>query len=352
MFNYIVRRILLMVPTAFAVAFLVFSMVRCAPGDPVSQKFSAGGGAMQSGIDVEALEKEFRRRHLLDANIVHAFLHYLGPFDLSEDGHEWFGGNGTKRWNGLLSGDLGLVYLRPNEHIGEEIGRRLKVTVPFALCSVLLAYLIAPAIGVYSAVRRGSAFDVASMTTLFVLYSIPAFWAALLLQIAFGRTGLDLLPVIGLRSADHASLTASGKVLDIGRHALLPLVCFTYTSLAYLSRQMRVGVIDTIRQDYVRTARAKGLAERVVVLKHVLRNSLIPIITLFATVLPVLIGGSVIIERIFDLPGMGRYAFEALVNREYNIIMAVALFVALMNMVGILLSDILYAVVDPRIRYS
>jgi peptide/nickel transport system permease protein len=351
--QYVLRRLLLMFPTLLAVAFLTFSMVRCAPGDPVSQKFAGGGdGAMQGGVDMEALRQQFMKRHLLDANLFHAFLHYLGPFDLSEDGHRWFGGNGSKPWNGLLSGDLGVVYLRPQEKIAPEIARRLKVTVPFAAGSVLLAYLIAPAIGVLSAVRRGSKFDTVSSVALFVLYSIPAFWAALLLQILFGTAMLDWLPVVGLYDPDHDSMTPAGKVADVARHAILPLVCFAYGSLAYLSRQMRGGVIDTMRQDYVRTARAKGLTERSVVLKHILRNSLIPIITLFAAVLPALIGGSVIIERVFDLPGMGKYAFEALINREYNIIMAVTLFVAILNMTGILVSDILYAVADPRIRYS
>ncbi len=353
LFQYVVRRLLLMIPTLLMVAFLTFSMVRCAPGDPVSQKFAGGGdSAMQGGQDMEALREQFAKRHLLDANLFHAFFHYLGPFDMTEEGHRFFGGTHAKPWNGLLSGDLGVVYLREHENIATEINKRLRVTVPFALCAVLLAYLIAPALGMYSAVRRGTAFDTATTVMLFIVYAIPAFWAALLLQISFGRYGLDLLPVIGLRSPDYAQMSSWGKFKDIVSHSVLPLVCLSYGGLAYLSRQMRVGVIDTIRQDYVRTAKAKGLDERVVILKHVLRNSLIPIITLFATVLPTLIGGSVIIERIFDLPGMGKYAFEALLNREYNIIMAVTLFVAIMNMFGILLSDILYAVVDPRIRYS
>ncbi len=342
-----------MVPTLLGISFVVFAIIRLAPGDPAAMRYAGGtDGAMEGGIDVEALREQFRERHLLNAPLWKAYLHYIGPFDLSPYGHTWFGGNGEQPWGGVLTGDLGPSYLRPQDDISEQIVTRLKVTIPLALISVLIAYLIALPIGVLSAVRRGTPFDVGSTIVLFLLYAVPSFWAGLMLQLIFGRTLLDWLPVIGLHSNEFANLSAGGKLLDLLRHTTLPIVCLTYTGLAYLSRQMRVGVIDTIKQDYVRTARAKGLTERVVVLKHVLRNSLIPILTIFAAILPTLIGGSVIVEYVFDIPGMGKYAFEALNAREYNIIMAVTLFAAIMTMIGILISDLLYAVADPRIRYD
>ena len=173
-----------------------------------------------------------------------------------------------------------------------------------------------------------------------------------MLQLMFGKTGLDLLPVLGLHDKDAANLGTWDYFVDTLKHSILPIATYSYGSLAYLSRQMRVGVIDAITQDYVRTARAKGLNERVVIFKHVLRNSVIPIVTLLASILPILIGGSIIVEFVFDIHGMGGYAYHGLVNREYNIIMATTIFVAFMTMVGILISDITYAIVDPRIRYA
>lgn len=354
MFQYVVRRLLLMIPTLLGVAVITFGLIKLAPGSVESMKFAAtaqAGGAKASA-DGGMVEK-FRRKYLLDQPLWKQFAHYMGPFNLGEDGHKWFGGTGEDPWNGLLAFDLGSEFLRPTKHVQDEIWQRLwRVTLPLAAASILLSYLLALPLGVYAAVRQGTPLEVSSTVLLFLLYAVPTFWAGLMLQLAFGKTGLDLLPVIGIEDKDFNTLSAWGQMLDRGRHLILPLVCYTYGSLAYLSRQMRVGVVDAITQDYVRTARAKGLSEKVVILKHVLRNSMIPIITLLASILPILIGGSIIIEVVFDLPGMGKYAYEGLIQREPNVIMATTLFTALMTMLGILLSDIVYAVVDPRIRYD
>ena len=187
---------------------------------------------------------------------------------------------------------------------------------------------------------------------LFVLYSMPTFWVGLILIIAFGAEYLDALPVIGLRDVDHETFTPWGKFVDLAKHSILPIATLTYGSFAYLSRQMRGGLLDVIRMDYIRTARAKGLSDNTVIYKHALRNSLIPVITLFASILPILIGGSIIVEKVFDIPGMGKYAFEGLLNRDFYIIMATTIFVSLMTQLGILISDIVYSLVDPRIKYD
>ena len=187
---------------------------------------------------------------------------------------------------------------------------------------------------------------------LFVLYSIPTFWAGLMLILVFGRTGLDWLPVLGLHDKDAASFGPVKYAWDVVLHSILPIATLTYGSLAYLSRQMRAGMLEVIRQDYIRTARAKGLSERVVVYKHALRNSMIPVLTLLASILPILIGGSVIVEAVFDIPGMGKYAFEGLLRRDFYIVMATTIFVGIMTQLGILLSDITYSLVDPRIRHD
>ena len=355
MLQYIVRRLLLLVPTLFGVSLIVFSLIKLAPGSVEAMKFSsaAGEGGSQASQDQQKAIEKFRADYLLDQPIVIQYLHWVGPFNLhKETRHPWLGGNGKKIWNGVLAFDMGKELLRPDVSVVHELMERLKVTVPIALISVLLSYLIALPLGVFSAVKQGHPLEIASTVTLFVLYAVPTFWAGLMLQLAFGREGWDLLPVLGLHGERFDSLSAWGKFVDLAKHLVLPIAVYTYGSLAYLSRQMRVGVVDAITQDYVRTARAKGLSERVVIYKHVLRNSVIPIITLLASILPILIGGSIIVEFVFDLPGMGRYAYEGLVKREYNVIMATTTFSALMTMIGVLLSDLVYAWVDPRIRYD
>ena len=170
--------------------------------------------------------------------------------------------------------------------------------------------------------------------------------------VVFGATGFSILPVVGLYSKDFETYSAAGKVWDVVLHCILPVVTLTYGSLAYLSRQMRAGMLEVIRQDYIRTAKAKGLSDDTVVYKHALRNSMIPVLTLLASILPILVGGALIVEYIFDIPGMGKYAYEGLLRRDFNVIMATTLFVGIMTQFGILLSDIAYSLVDPRIRLS
>jgi len=344
-----------MVPTLIGITFGTFAVMQLAPGDPAQIKFAGAMGAGDSAIEtgnLEAAIAKFRRQYLLDQPLWKQYLHYLGPVDLSEEGHAWFGGSGKHAYGGLVTGDLKHEFLRPDVEIRDELWKRLQVTVPFALLSVLLSYLIALPLGMYSVVRQGTVFDVGSTIIVFLLYSIPTFWAGLMMQLVFGANWLDFLPILGLHDTDADTFDRGAYLWDLFLHAILPLACFTYGSFAYLSRQMRAGMIETIRQDYIRTARAKGLSERTVVLKHALRNSLIPVVTLFATVLPFLIGGSVIIETIFDIPGMGKYAFEGLLQRDYFIVMATTTMSAVLTLIGILLSDITYALVDPRISYE
>jgi peptide/nickel transport system permease protein len=327
--------------------------VHAAPGDPATVMIGIGsGGEMQQGVSYQERIDKFRKEHGLDMPIWRQYLDFLGPFSLREDGHPWFGGSGRKSYRGVLALDLGNEMQRVGTPIVEELGRRLKVTVPLALVSTLITYLLAIPLGIYSANRQGTVTDSLATLMLFILYSVPSFWMGLVLILIFGRTGLDLLPVIGLHSADASEFTGFAYYKDLALHCILPVVTLSYAGLAYLSRQMRVGMIDVIRQDYIRTARAKGLGERAVVFKHALRNSLIPILTLLASILPILIGGSIVVEYVFNIPGMGGYIFDGLLRRDYNIIMATTTFAAIMTLFGILLSDIAYALVDPRIAYD
>ncbi len=351
MLRFLLRRLLWMVPTLVGISFLCFGLIHLAPGDPALLR--AGAGAETSGAgDASVLIERFREEHLLDRPLWVQYFHYVGPFSLADDGHRWFGGDGSQPFNGLLVGDLGREFLRPSVTVAGELRKRLGVTVPLAAISILLSYLLAVPIGIHAAVRRGTPLEGASTAIVFALHALPVFWAGLLLQMAFGATGLGWLPVLGLHGPDAADLGAGAFGLDTLAHSILPIVCLTYGGLAYLSRQMRVGVVDTIREDYVRTARAKGLGERRVIGVHVLRNSLIPVLTLLGQVLPLMVGGSILVEAVFDVPGMGLYAYQALQNREYDAVMGTVLLSAMMTLVGFLLSDVLYAVVDPRIRHA
>ena len=234
-----------------------------------------------------------------------------------------------------------------------KVAEALPVTLMLSVLAVFFAYTIAVPVGIYSAVRRDTPGERVTTVILFILYSLPNFWAAVMLMFFLGNPDmLEILPIIGLQSFEYDTLSTSGKILDRLHHLILPVFCLTYASLAALSRYQRVAMLDVIRQDYIRTARAKGLEEKVVVYKHALRNALIPIITLLGLHLPLLIGGSVIIEKIFTIPGMGLLAFNSLLNRDYPVIMAIATFTGILTMLGVLASDLLYAAVDPRISYS
>ncbi len=342
MLPYVLRRVSWFVPTLLGITFLGFALLQLAPGDPAA--LALGGGSAENEVS-EAAVARFRQAYLLDQPLWKQYLHYLGPFDLSDEGHPWFGGSGAHAYGGLLAGDLKHELHRPHVRVADELGRRLAVTVPLSFAALFLAYVIALPLGILAAVRAGTRFDRASVLALFVLYCVPTFWGGLLLQLVFGATGLGWLPVIGL-AGEGASL------LEVLRHAVLPVVCLAYGGLAYLSRQMRAGLIETLSSDYVRCARAKGLPERVVIGRHALRNALLPVATLFGSVFPALIGGAVIVETIFDLPGVGRYAYEGLQQRDYCIVMATTTLSGVMTCFGILVSDLLTAALDPRIRHG
>jgi len=348
---YVLRRLLLLVPTVLGIVFLTFALLRLAPGDPAALRLQGEEGVQSGGMGADALAR-LRREYLLDQPLWRQVLHYLGPFDLSERGVRFAGGSGEHPYGGLLLGDLKSELHRPHVRIRDELLRRLRVTVPLAASALLLAYLVALPLGLHSALRRASALDRASDVLVFLLYCVPTFWAGLLLQLVFGAGGLDLLPVLGLADPEAQGLSSGAALLDRLRHGVLPVLCLAYGSLAYLSRQMRAGMLETLHADYVRTARAKGLSERLVIGKHALRNALIPIATLSAGVFPALIGGSVVVETIFDLPGMGRYAYEGLQQRDYFVVLATTTLSAGLTCLGILASDIVCALLDPRIRHD
>jgi peptide/nickel transport system permease protein len=348
--SFVARRLLRILPTLLGLTVVTFLLLRLAPGDPALLRFAQPDAP--AAANVERAIEQFRASHLLDRSLLVQYLHYLGPFHLGPEGHEWFGGSGADRWHGLLAFDLGREYLRPSVSVASEIGARLAVTVPLALASALLAYAIAVPLGIFQALRRGSAFDVGAGALTLLLYSTPAFWAGLLLQLALGPGGAELFPAIGLHDKDASTLGGFEYALDTLRHAVLPIACMTYASLAFLSRHMRSAVLENVRADYVRAARAKGLPERVVVMRHVVRNSLLPIVTLVGHLLPWLVAGSVAVETVFEIPGLGKYALDSLQSREYDAVAGCVLVSGLATTIGFLVSDLLYGWADPRIRHG
>lgn len=268
--------------------------------------------------------------------------------------HRWLFGDGGEFSRGLIRGDFGTSYVT-KQPISDVIYSKIGWSLLFAMLSVLLAYLVSIPIGVKAGAYKGSHFDKTSSIILFMLYSMPSFWLATLLLMTFANPDvLHVFPASGVKPAagyaDDAGLFE--KIRMSFPYVILPLICYTYSSFAFLSRTMRVSMIESVGQDYIRTARAKGLPEKIVIWKHAFRNSLLPIITVFANVFPAIISGSVILESIFTIPGMGSETMIAIQNNNYPMIIAVLTITGFLTLIGYLISDILYVLVDPRISYK
>lgn len=246
---------------------------------------------------------------------------------------------------------MSMRYRRP---VLDVIGEHWRYSIALSLISLLLAYCIAVPIGVLAAVRHnGPIADRGVGIVLFILYSFPVFLGATLLQTWLTPArGLDWFPVSGFDDGRMLEHTTIGYAWVVTKHLILPVICLTYPSLAALSRYARSGLLDVIRADYVRTARAKGLPEWIVITRHTVRNGMIPIITLLGSTLPAVIGGSIVIEYIFAIEGMGALMLQSIGQRDYNVILGVLLISSVLTLIGILLSDIAYALVDPRISYD
>ncbi|MBU1611282.1 MAG: ABC transporter permease [Proteobacteria bacterium] len=240
-----------------------------------------------------------------------------------------------------ISGDQRLVW--------DKIVERLPLTFGMNVASLFLTLLITIPIGVASAWWRGSAFDKAMTVFVFLGFAMPGFWLALLLMQFFG-IWWPVLPISGLVSLDHAQMDWFAQQLDYARHLALPIFIYTFGSLAGMSRYMRASMLEVLRQDYIMTARAKGLSTRVVIFRHALRNALMPVITILGLSIPGLIGGSVIIESIFALPGLGQLFYQAVMARDYPLIMGSLVLGAVLTLAGNLLADLGYGFADPRIR--
>lgn len=266
--------------------------------------------------------------------------------------HSWLFGNGIHK--GAIRGDFGVSYIN-HQPVGERILQRCGWTLFFSLTSVLFAYLISIPIGVKAGSNLGSKFDKTTSFVLFLFYSLPAFWFATLLLMLFANPDiLQIFPVSGIKPATGYPVDSSlfERIQISIPYLVLPLIAYTYSSIAFISRMLRSTMQEVMKQEYIKTARAKGLSEHTVLYRHAFRNSLLPLITIFGNVFPALLSGSVILETIFSIPGMGAETVMAVQNFDYPVIVAVFTISGVLALIGYLLADILYAVADPRIRYQ
>jgi len=324
MLLYIVKRMLLMIPVLFGITIISFAVMRMAPGDPTSLLTD-----MNPNIDKEAIDR-IRAHYGLD--------------------QPWYVQYGKWARNMVVL-DFGRSFSPDNRLVLDKIVERIPVTLLINLLSMAFILSVAIPIGVMSAVKQDSLFDKGTTVFVFLGFAIPSFWLALLLMIVFG-VKLGWLPISGLRSLDYAHLSMMGKVWDLARHLILPVFVSAFGGLASMSRYTRSNMLEVIRQDYITTARAKGLDERTVIFKHALRNALLPVITLLGLSVPGLIGGGVIFETIFAIPGMGQLFYQSVMMRDYPTIMGILVIGAVLTLLGNLLADVSYSLADPRIRVT
>ena len=321
MFQYSIKRTLLMIPILLGITLLSFSVMHLAPGGPAEaqMEFSAKASA-------EARER-LRKLYGADQPVHKQYLTWLTKFVTLDFGDAFADGRKVK----------------------DKILERLPITLTINFLSLGLVLLIAIPIGIMSATHQYSVLDRLTTIFVFVGYSMPSFWLALLLIYLLG-VQWGVLPISGIQSLDVTGLTGWGKLMDRAEHLILPVFVSAFGGLAGVSRYMRNNMLEVMRQDYIRTARAKGLPENVVVYKHALRNALMPVITILGLSLPGIIGGSAIMEQVFGIDGMGRLMLQAVFSRDYNVAMGILVPAAVLTMLGNFLADIGYALADPRVR--
>ena len=311
-----------MIPILFGITVISFAVMHLAPGEPTDI-----GMEMNPMASVEAKER-LRELYGLDQPL---FAQYF----------QW-----VKR---IVFFDFGESFAPDHRPVIDKIKETIPITIFINVLSIFLIMIIAVPIGVFSATHQNSFFDKAATVFVFIGFAVPTFWLALLMMRYFGIV-LGWLPISGVKSIGYEYLSPAVKAWDITKHLLMPVLLSAFGGLAGLSRYMRSNMLEVIRQDYITTARSKGLPEHVVIYKHALRNALMPVITILGLSIPGLIGGSVIFESIFSIYGMGRLFYASVLARDYPVIMGILIIGAALTLLGNLLADISYAIADPRIR--
>ena len=322
MTNYLIRRLIGIIPLLLGITLISFTVICLAPGKPSSVDQS-----LNPRISLEARQR-IEKLYGLDKPLHVQYLNWLSR---------------------LVRLDFGRSFT-DNRKVLDKICERIPVTLTINISSLFLILFFGICIGVKSASRPHKAFD--KLTTLFVFlgFSVPTFWLALILMNLFG-VKLGILPISGLKSLDYEYMSVFQKFIDLSRHLILPIFVSSVTGLAGISRYMRQSMLETLDQPYIYASRAKGVTEKNILYKHAFRNAVLPIVTILGLSIPGLLGGSVIFESIFAIPGIGRLFYEAVMLRDYPMIMAEVVLGAILTMLGNLIADISYAYVDPRIRY-
>ncbi|HVS33225.1 MAG TPA: ABC transporter permease [Thermoanaerobaculia bacterium] len=322
MLAYVVRRLLYAVITFFGITIATFALIHSVPGDPIS--FFAGSGG--TSLSPETLDT-IRRQHGLDRSIPVQYGRWL---------------------SGIVTLDFGrsITDRRP---VIEKIFEKLPNSALLSILALLIAAAIGVPVGLWSGARLGRLGDRASAVFFFLLYSLPAFWVALLLMEWFS-VRLGVLPLFGMQSDGYAEMTTGARLVDRTRHLVLPVVTLTYAQLAIFARFSRSALAEVIRQDFITTARAKGIGSAAVVWRHGVRNALLPLITLLGLTVPYLLSGSVIVEEIFRWDGIGLLYFDSIRTRDYPTVMGLTVVTAVLTLLASVIADVMYGLADPRIR--
>ena len=312
----------MLVPLMLGITLLTFAVIHLAPGEPVDMQM-----AMNPKVGKEARER-LTRFYGLDKPLHEQYFNWLGR---------------------LARLDLGRSFSSDNRPVLDKIKERLPITLSLNVVALIIEFGLAIPIGVLAAIRRDTVLDKGLTVFVFLGFAVPTFWLALLLMYLFG-VKLNWLPISGLHTLGYETYSWFGRAWDLTKHLILPICVASFGSFAGVSRYMRSAMLQVIGQDYITTARAKGLSERVVIWKHALRNALLPLITLLGFSIPGLIGGSVIFETIFAIPGMGQLFYQGVMARDYPVVMGILVIGAFLTLLGNLIADVSYALADPRIR--
>ncbi|HBF35344.1 TPA: peptide ABC transporter permease [Candidatus Sumerlaeota bacterium] len=343
--HYFFKRLLLIIPTFLGITLVCFTLIQFVPGGPVEQTLMRMRGNGMGG--------EGGRGARSDAGTI-------SPEQLKAI-HERFGFDKpimARYWKYLWTDRLGLKSLSfkfPNKTVWQLIAERLPVSLIFGVTGFLLSYIVCVPLGITKALRNGTSFDAATSVLVFVGYSIPGFALGMLLKMLLCGTveGMpDWLPHAGFASDQYALLGFWGKVWDRILHMILPVTCYMVGNFAVLTLLMKNSLLEEVSKDYIRTARAKGCTVSRAIWVHALRNSLIPIATGFGGILTVMFAGSVLIEQVFEIPGIGRLSMEAIVGRDYPVFMGILTLTSILGLLGNILSDFCYVLIDPRIDLS
>lgn len=342
--TYLLRRFLLIIPTFLGITLCSFLLCQFVPGGPVEMAMlkmrgsqvgtGEAGGSLGSNAISEKQREELVKHFGFDRPVIQRY------------------------WNWLVTDKLGLAadsYVYTNKKVGQIIVERFPVSLTFGIAGFLLTYLICIPLGLAKALRHEGVFDLISSLAVFVGYAIPPFAFGMLLKLLFAGSSesfWDLFPLGGFRSENWIELGFWGKVLDQAHHMFLPVICYVIGNFAVLTLLMKNSLLDQISQDYVRTVVARGGNMRSAVWAHAMRNAMIPIATGFGGVFSIMFAGSVLIERVFNIPGIGLLSLDAIVNRDYMVFMGILALTSIVSLVGRIVSDFLYLVIDPRITFS